>query len=252
MFDNASHTLAPLKPLEGIARFVLSTENVGYWSALNWSLENAGQACGREFAYVHPIESDLVLYKLERLALAQAFLDSHLDIETVRTQEFSVRNRQRYFKNGGSLFPVRRSRVADYNGVTEEKVTFEPANGFPDVFLSNWHAKVPALHRFAALKSVFSELAAQEKLSELNFMRLMHGRASETAILDEGIYYTVSYNPKQGFVSGSYSTEAERSGLGYRASRFDRIEAVSSAVEVTATPTAAHTPRAPSRAATTA
>lgn len=228
IFDNASHTLEPLKPLEGIARFVLSESNVGYWSALNWSMENASHILGRTFPYIHPIESDLVLFKMERLARARDFLEKHPDIESVRTQEFSVRNRHRYFKNGRTLFSVRRSQVADYNGVTEEKVDFEAVDECTDIFLANWHSKVPALHRFEALQSVFSDLAAQEKLSELDFMRLMHKRCPRVGVLDGGIFFCLLNNPiwfwEKRWMTGSWGDPKVMRELGYRSSRHDRID----------------------------
>lgn len=229
VFDNASQTLAPLKPLEGIARFVLSEANVGYWSALNWCLENAESACGKAFPYVHPIESDFFLYDLDRLSVARDFLESHPEVQTVRTQEFSVRHRQRYFKNGRSLFSVRRSKVADYNGVTEEKVAFDPVDGIPEVFFSNWHAKVPALHRFDALQSVLAQLASQGELSELDFMRLMHQRASRVGVLEGGVFYALLNNPawfwEKRWVTGSWGNAKELSKVGYRTSRHDTIDA---------------------------
>lgn len=231
VFDNASPRQGAYASLQTPARFALSPENLGYWGALKWSLDNAERAFGRTFDYVHPIESDLVLYSLERLAEARRFLERTPDIATVRTQEFSYRSKSRYLKRSWHPFKVRRSWVADYNGATNEPVRFEKAIGFQNIYVTNWHAKVPGLHRFAVLRDVLDELAALPALTEHEFIKAMHRRNHQVAILDRGIWYTD--DPKYQKLSGAYSSDAMREHYAYRNSRNDVMPAQFPAISIT-------------------
>jgi glycosyltransferase involved in cell wall biosynthesis len=223
VFDNGSTLTSGLERLQAPAIFAMSPENIGYWSALKWSMDHAEKCFGRSFEYIHPIESDLVMYRMERLAEAKAFLDQMPNVETVRTQEFSVSHRNRYFKNRPVFFARRRSRVADYNAITEDQVSFEKCPEFENIYLSNWHAKVPALHRMSGLKAVFEQLNQQDQITEFDFMKLMFERSRDVAVLDKGIFYTTSYRPTRKQVSGSYSDHETLQGLGYRQSRNDSM-----------------------------
>ncbi len=219
IFDNASPRRKALCKIKAEAAFALCPENLGYWGALQWAMDNAEAVFGRRFAFIHPIESDLTLFNLERLGEGVAFLKARQDIDTVRTQEFSVGSKSRYLKNSWHPFKVRRSRVADYNGVTNERVRFEKTEGFQNIYVTNWHAKVPALHRFDVLRDAFEELAKLPRLTEYEFMKAMHRRNPKVALLDRGIWYME--DPKTQKLSGGWSSEALREQYGYRNSRND-------------------------------
>lgn len=226
VFDNGSTFMEPLEAITTGGWLVRSGTNVGYWSALEWCMRNAEEVCGRSFEYVHPVESDLVFYGLHRLNEAVRFLDQHSAVESVRTQEFSVARRNFYFKNGRSLLRSRRSRVADYHGVTGEKVAFERMAGFPSIHLATWHAKVPALHRMTMLKAVFAKLACSKEVTEHEFMKVAHARAPRVGVLDKGIYYTQSFAPSSRFITGSWSSQQALEKVGYRGTRVDRFQQV--------------------------
>jgi hypothetical protein len=224
IFDNNSHTVEPQKYLKAPAVHALCSENLGYWSAINWCIKNAERLLGRRFKFIHPIESDLVMYNMERLFEARSFLSKNKHITSIRTQEFSVKNRKRFFKNGGAFFPVRRSLVANFNGVTNETVDFTPVKGFDNIYLSNWHSKVPALHQLIKFSQVFEKLSKYNEMSEHNFMIEMDKLSPEVGVLDKGIFYAQLNNPfwpweKSGWATGSWSTAADMQKIGYLSTR---------------------------------
>lgn len=241
LFDNASHIRTPTARWKVPAIFADCAENVGYWSALKWSMDNAFELFGRQFDYIHPIESDLVLYKLDRLGEAVRYLDGTSAIQTVRTQEFSIANRNRYFKGGSMWFARRRSLVADYNGVTETKVAFEKVGGFDRIYESNWHAKVPALHRWSALLNALDELAARDSIDELQFMQVMQAQSERVGVLDGGIYYALLNNPiwpwEKRLLTGSWSDPSKLKKAGYRPTRQDSMGHVPVDVKISHSPT---------------
>jgi len=224
IFDNASRYTSPLEQVNGPARLASSQSNLGYWGALLWSMQNIKSIFGREFDYIHPLESDLIVYKTERLNKAVNLLEAEADYDTVRTQEFEVAQKHRYFKGTKSWFVKTRSWVAPYNGVTEETVEITPIIGYPDIYHTNWHAKVPALHRFRALHESFEQLAGMDNFTEHDFMIKMHEREQKVALLNKGIYYSPLSIPQKGTVTGSYSDEEALAKNSYRPTRKDKID----------------------------
>src|SRR5690606_36032204 len=100
-------------------RIIESPDNIGYWSAIKWVLDNAGQMTGRSYRYIYIIESDLCHTDLKPLGACERFLDNHPQTACVRTQEFSVRRRWRYDKEKTFLpFQKRRSLISLRNLVT--------------------------------------------------------------------------------------------------------------------------------------
>lgn len=237
-FDNASDDLSPLKDVSFKTHFALSSENIGYWSALNWIILNAEEILGRKFSFIHPIESDLVLYNLESLAEAREFLLKNPDKTSVRTQEFSIKHKNRYIKNARSLWPVRRSRVAGFNGVTNEVVSFVKVDGFRRIYKCDWHSKVPALHNFQHFKEVFLELSKKNHVSEHEFMIKMHEISPEVGILDKGIFYTtmnvtLNWPWQKKWVTGSWADSEKLKEIGYMPTRNSVISSVFPKIQVT-------------------
>ena len=224
VFDNASAITSPLDETTFPHVLVRSSVNVGYWSALKWVMDHHRTLFGRTFEFVHPIESDFVLFHIERLRNAQRFLERYDDFACVRTQKFRVRFRQFYFKQSPIPRFLKSSVVADYNGVTREKVAFRKAEHATGVYCANWHAKVPALHRMAVLGDVLLELSAAPVVTEEEFMKSMFRRAREVGVLDGGVWSMNLANPKGKGVTGSYSKSAELLAKDYRNTRMDRME----------------------------
>lgn len=225
VFDNASTTISPLKDLKVESKFALCEKNIGYWSALHWVTNNYKRIFGKDFKYIHPIESDLVMYGIENILDAEAFLDSNRNYTTVRTQEFIISQKKRFFKNSGTLFPVRRSRVAPYHGVTGETITIDKTDSvnFPNIYTSEWHAKVPALHRLSVFRDVMNQLAKETNVTESMFMEEMYKRSKRVGILDKGIYYcnlgTRFWPWEKKWLTGSWSDEQTLKKHGYLPSR---------------------------------
>ncbi|NIZ00149.1 hypothetical protein [Thalassospira lucentensis] len=228
-FDNASTSISPLKSLETDSVFALSSNNIGYWSALHWATQNASDIFHNDFKYIHPIESDLVLYNIERLTEAKSFLDQNDAYSTVRTQEFSVRQKQRFLKNSGTLFPVRRSRVAPFHGVTGKDISIDKTDceNKPNIYTSEWHAKVPALHRMDVFKDVLEILASNGNITELMFMERMYEKSKRVGLLDKGIYYcnlgTRFWPWEKKWLTGSWSDAQTLKKHGYLSSRHSKM-----------------------------
>lgn len=227
-YDNDSVVKTPFESLKIPATIAYSSKNIGYWSALQWVLENYNDTMNQEFDFIHPIESDLILYNLEALNEAVSFLDITPEVMTVRTQEFNVNKKEKYFKNRKSLFKAYRSLVADYNGVTQEKVRFSQHDIFENIFISNWHAKVPALHRLQYFKDIFNVLSKSGEVNEHMFMKECHNICENVAVLNNGIYYdNLAFNALTHFlkiqpnVSGSLSSADKLNKIGYRHTRTD-------------------------------
>jgi hypothetical protein len=225
VFDNASSYKEDLLLLGSASLFAMSSENIGYWGALNWVNNNYERLLGKKYKYIHPIESDFVLYDIENLENARQALSSLDFLDTIRTQEFSVFWRMNYFKESWSPFRVKRSHVSKYNAVTKQSVSFSRIPGHNKIYLSNWHAKVPALHRIPAFKAAIDSLAVMDLLTETDFMMAMHKSNPKIGILDGGIWWMhLAERKNRDFeLSGSFSSEKDLQTFGYRKTRVDFI-----------------------------
>jgi len=227
VFDNASAIKEPLRKLKAPALFGFSPENIGYWGALLWTVRNFPAISKRSFKYIHPIESDLVIRDLHRLAEAKGFLDSNQDFATVRTQEFNVAWRFFFYKNRLNPFRVQRSMVSNVNVITNEKVRFRRASGFKSIYETNWHVKVPALHRWEPFAHALEALAVMGNISEHDFMGEMHKQYRRVALLDGGVWWIHSGFAKvkeaDSQMISSYTAPAVLAKHGYRTTRVDCI-----------------------------
>jgi hypothetical protein len=198
--------------------------NVGYWTAIHWALANHERLLGRSFEFLYIIESDLFHYDIERLADCESFLLEHPDVGAVRTQEFSVRWRWLYDKRLAALPFVRRhSMVVQYDATTGQRVRFVPADKQRRIFTANFHTKLPALNRMAAVRTIFSDLASQEQVTELDFMQRYHRLFPTIAILDGGIYWTAGNDLSGRIITGSWTDSTQQAAVGYENTRITRI-----------------------------
>ncbi len=222
VFDNASRHAEHLGRLPSGCVIVRADRNVGFWTAIDWTLRHHVELLGRTYRYLYVIESDLIHFAMERLSACERFLDEHADVGGVRTQEFSVRMRFLYDKRCPRLFR-KTNAVAQTNLITGERVRFTLADRDERIYLTNFHAKVPALNRLSLVEAVFGELRQLPAVSEVDFMRGMYTRAPTIAQIDGGLFHALANIPQAGDVSGSYSSPEELARLGYRATRADRI-----------------------------
>ncbi len=226
VFDNGS-TLDEHLTLVPPGTIVCRSErNLGYWSAIQWVLAHRDRLFGQPFEYLYIVESDLVHWDLVPLGVCERFLASEPRAACVRTQEFSVRWRWRFDKRWQRLpFHVLRSQIMLRNAVTHEKAWFRPAAGLEGVYLSNLHAKLPALNRLDALDRVFGELSEMASFTERDFFRLMMERHPYIGVYEGGLFCSaVSWANRDRFVTASYTDEGHLARLGYQPTRAAWIE----------------------------
>lgn len=224
VFDNASTYRDHLDLLPAGTRHVLCRENIGYWSAINWILSNHEAIFSRSFEFIYIVESDLFHTDLRRLGTCEQFLRREHRASGVRTQEFSVRWRWRFDKQLHRLpFHITRSEVSLRNAITDERVWFELADSSERIFLTNFHAKLPALNRLSALRTAFARLAARDSFTERDFFAEMMVVHPFTGLLDGGIFHSMVARDTADTVSGSYSTENQLRRIGYLPTRTARI-----------------------------
>lgn len=224
VFDNASTYRDHLELLPPRARYVLSPDNIGYWSAIEWVLAHHESVFHRPFEFLYIIESDLLHSDLRRLGACESFLRREPRAAGVRTQEFSVRWRWRFDKQFHRLpFHVTRSEVSLHNAVTGDPIWFELVDAPERIFLSNFHPKLPALNRLSALRATFVRLAAVESFTENDFCSEMMAIHPLTGVLDGGIFHSMIDRTTVAAVSGSYSSEDCIRRIGYLPTRSARL-----------------------------
>jgi len=222
IFDNASKYHEHLLKLPSKAKLVRSSSNIGYWSAINWTLNNYHSIFNREYKYIYIIESDLIHKNMSLLKRCESFLEDNSSIGAIRTQEFSVKFNFLYNKRFNRLpFVRKRSLVKMSNAITNEKIWFHKTPD-PIIYITNLHTKLPALNRIEAIKDVFNKLSFASEITEMDFIRLYYHHYSLVAVLDGGIFVQRSYK-NAAYISGSWSEELELEKLGYRKTRTDKI-----------------------------
>jgi hypothetical protein len=234
VYDNGSTFAEHLALAPHGAVVCRSATNDGYWSAIKWVLDNRRDLLGRDFDYLYIVESDLTHSSLVPLGECERFLAQELRASCVRTQEFSVRWRLRFNKRLKMLpFYVERSAIALSNATSGEKAWFQPVDGFPGIFLSNLHAKLPALNRLRSLDAVFARLAQAQEFTEGDFFREMMKEHPLIGVLDGGLFHSiVSYSDRKTSVMASYTAADKLAGLGYKGTRTARIVPVNGQVSI--------------------
>jgi len=232
LFDNASKYANHLSHMPANSHICRSERNIGYWSAIDWVLKNRESLGGAGKKYLYIVESDLWHDTLLPLADCETFLDTENKAVGVRTQEFSVRGRWRYDKGLSHVpFRKRRSLIHLVNQATGEKAWFKKT-GVKNIWMSNIHAKLPALNRISALENVFRQLASCDAFSEVDFFRLMKAETPQIGILDGGIWHQLSTPDTSEVTSGSWSSEAELKKMGYQTTRTASIDKTTPIVSV--------------------
>lgn len=223
IFDNASKYNDHLVHAPDGATICRCDRNVGYWTAIKWVLENRQQLVRGDVRYLYIVESDLWHRALRPLGECEAFLEENRDCSSVRTQEFSVRNRWRYDK-GLRYMPFRKMRsiVTLRDLALDAKAWFTLASG--NIWRSNLHAKLPALNRLDLMDSVFAELATLDEFTETDFFKLMRRRKPHVGVLDGGLWYQLSTPQTKNVVSGSWSDPAKLAAVGYKGTRKASID----------------------------
>lgn len=230
VFDNASlqylwEQLAASDVLNKFPYIFRAKENYGYWSAVNWALNNHQSILGKRYEFVYVIESDMIHVSYDKLNIAENFLVDSTDIASVRLQEFVVAEKHLYDK----LSPQRESRRYAWtrlsNHFTGKPAHFAADAKYTTVYRTNLAPQVPALNRMSFMREAFEILEKKEKISEVDFQEVYFKKYSETAVLDGGIY-NCSKNTEDVVLTGSYTDTQKLHEIGYRTTRVDQITAL--------------------------
>lgn len=218
VFDNASTEPGVIDRLKAnFANVYQSDRNVGYWSAVHWWLNSLPETT----KYTYIIESDMIHYRFNKLYDCAAYLDDSVDVGSVRLHEYSVSEKHLYNKDR----PLPESRRNLWQSHTNK------VNGKPVIFLENtgeiWETtfltQLPALNRFAPMKSVFNELADLPNFSEVDFQSRYWKHFVKTGILDGGLFHCNLQHYGGKDVTGSWTSPSVLKSLGYQTTRYSSI-----------------------------
>lgn len=224
VLDNGSKYRIDLVGSEFPITEIQMKENIGYWSAVAYFLKFLCQKVDYP-NYVYIVESDNIHYNLSKLDNARRLLQDMPSIASVRAQEFSVRCRWLYGKEKRLMFfRKKRSLVSLRNLATGEKAKFIKPSNFRGVYVANWHAKLPSLHRTDILISVFDQLEQLSEFTENDFFSIMSLHTPLIGVIDGGCYFTKSnYSNRRNVLSGSWLGEYEESDIDYQPTRRSKI-----------------------------
>ena len=222
VFDNASTEPDTLEVLNGLNRnfapVFRASENVGYWSAIDWWLDSMNESPPK---YTYIIESDVIHYDFNKLRNCVDYLDIHNDVGSVRLLEFSVKNKQFYNKDAR----VEGSRVSAWqsstNKATGERIVINHDEG--DLYKTTFLTQLCALNRYETMLETFKRLRGFQKFSELDFQKLYWEKYKSTGLLDGGIFHAELTAAKNNLPTGSWTPIDELKRMGYLPSRFASI-----------------------------
>jgi hypothetical protein len=200
------------------------SENIGYWNALNWFFNHYWE--NEKFDksdYVYIIESDNLHFRLYPLNQVIEFMNKFDYINSVRVEEFSVKYRWFYYKENRFLpFKKTRSLVSNKNLITKQKNKFTEMEN--NIYITNMHAKLTSISRLLVIQKVFKKLEKLSVISEKDFFQYMHDVNPSTAILNKGIFYTLSTRKNSKKIeSGSYLSNLKYQESNYKLTRNEVI-----------------------------
>jgi|GEM_PF-2599327 len=223
LFDNGSIYKDHLAYAPQGTRIVQSEENTGYWSAIKWVLDNYQKVMGKDYQYIYLVESDLYHTDLKGLNICTEFLDKTPTAACVRTQEFLVKYRWRFDKALQFLpFHITRSEITLKNLVDGCRAWFTKTD-MPPIYLSNLHAKLPALNRISAMKICFDALSKMENFKEGDFFSEMFKLYPIIGVYDGGLFYSLFSQDDKKVISGSYTNNVDLQKTGYQQTRYAKI-----------------------------
>ncbi len=223
IFDNDSLYKDHLAFAPKGALVVESPENIGYWTAIQWVLDEHSKLLSKDYDFIYMVESDLVHSDLKVLNYCAAFLKENDDCVCVRTQEFKVKFKWRFNKALKYMpFRVKRSIIALKNLVTNEKAWFTPTK-FKNIYKSNLHAKLPALNRMSSMRHCFEILRKKDSFQEWDFFQEMHKLHPNIGVLDGGIFHSLISGDEKNSLTGSYSDKQKLHETGYKQTRYAQI-----------------------------
>lgn len=224
VFDNASTIDGSDQLLTSYFKNVIKcNENVGFWSAIRWVLNNYESIMNRQYKFLYVIESDLIHTQdaFQRLEDCERFLDENGKVGFVRIEEFDVSLRHLYDKQRPHPESRQYAWCVQNNYITRERVWFKLANEQARIYKTNFLAKIPVVSRIGVMKDIFENLSKMKSFNEMTFQKLYHDRHQQSAILDGGVFHSKLGNMPQSVLMGSYVQNGN--SIGYRETRSDNI-----------------------------
>ena len=219
VFDNCSTHLAPQELRRAFRNVVVSSRNVGYWSAIDWWLNSL---VGDPPEYTYIIESDMVHTAAAwQMHACVEFLDAHRDLGAMRMHDYQVAERHLYDKDNPRPDSRRNLWQSHTNRVTGRPVQHQHVSG--PFWRTNFLTQLPALNRYPAMLRCFDELRSRVSFTEPDFQALYHEQYPEIAILDGGMF-NCDLNPYgTDVVTGSWTSPEALKRLGYHGTRTGSI-----------------------------
>jgi len=220
VFDNASTVPGVADVLrDSYTHAYRSDRNVGYWTAIDWWLNDYLVDDPPQFTYI--IESDMIHYNFNKLWLAAEYLQKNPDVGSCRLHQYSVADRHLYNKDAPRPDSKRNLWQSHTNRVTGQPVKIDHSEG--DIWSTTFLTQLPALNRYFAMKYAFGVLRAKGQFTELDFQREYWQMYQRTAILDGGIFHC-DLNPyNAGKLTGSWSSPEQLRQIGYQTTRVASI-----------------------------
>jgi len=228
LFDNNSKHSKHLDKFQEIGPIFSAKNNLGLWSAIHWALRNESRIYTNPHKYLHIVESDLFIKTLVPLIEISNTLDKFSNLHMARTQEFSVRSSWRFNKKYSFLpypFHVRRSQVdlKNTSDLSDFRYKFITNLSNYKLYSTNLNAKLPGLHKIESLRMVIYELAKLESFSEKLFFEVYSKLSNKIAMLDKGIWYSLTDSKKHSIDTGSYGDPLYLTKIGYQETRYSMI-----------------------------
>ncbi len=232
VFDNASTIQESVTSLTNNFKYVMQcNKNVGFWSAINWSINNYESIFHKKYEYLYVIESDCLHFEnaFERLLDSENFLNERKDIGFVRTEEFSVKNKHLFDKRIQHVNSITYAWVVQNNFIENKPVKFHLDDEDKRIYTCNFLAKVPVLSRMNAMKVIFDKLSKKQSFTEIDYQKFYYELYPKSAILDEGIWNS-TFDRNITVNSSWMSNNAEQ--LGYKPTRNSSIEQIDTKTQI--------------------
>lgn len=228
LFDNNSKYSKHLDKFQEIGHIFSAKNNRGLWSAIHWVLRNESRIYTNPHKYLHIVESDLFVKTLVPLIEISKTLEKYSNLHMARTQEFSVCNSWRFNKKFSFLpypFHVRRSQVdlKNTSDLSDFRYKFIANLRNHKLYSTNLSAKLPGLHKIESLRMVIYELAKLESFSEKLFFEVYSKLSNKIAMLDKGIWHSLTGSKKHLKDTGSYGDPLYLKEIGYQETRYSMI-----------------------------
>ena len=185
LFDNDSTEPLTISQFINFQHVLRAEKNVGYWSAVNWLLNNY-QTIVPEKKYIYIIESDCIHWSFEKIWECRDFLENNTDVGMIRTQEFSIFESHRFNKMVDHPDATKWNRFRLYNHIKNEPLKFWDPVG--DIYRTNFVPVLCGLNRIDAMRKVFENLTKKGSIAESDFQKEMFKLYDTNAQINGGIF----------------------------------------------------------------